>query len=136
MKAFLTSRCERLFLLVLKNRTIMSDRLFFFDTTLRDGEQVPGCQLNTVEKIQVAKALENLGVDVIEAGFPVSSPGDFHSVVEISKAVTWPVICALTRSVEKDIEVAAEALKYAKRGRIHTRSEEHTSELQSPDHLV
>lgn len=91
-----------------------------FDTTLRDGEQVPGCQLNTVEKIQVAKALENLGVDVIEAGFPISSPGDFHSVVEISKAVTWPVICALTRSVQKDIEVAAEALKYAKRGRIHT----------------
>ena len=72
----------------------MSDRLFIFDTTLRDGEQVPGCQLNTVEKIQVAKALEQLGVDVIEAGFPISSPGDFHSVVEISKAVTWPTICA------------------------------------------
>ena len=75
----------------------MSDRLFIFDTTLRDGEQVPGCQLNTVEKIQVAKALETLGVDIIEAGFPVSSPGDFESVVEISKAVTWPTICALTR---------------------------------------
>ena len=98
----------------------MSDRLFIFDTTLRDGEQVPGCQLNTVEKIQVAKALEELGVDVIEAGFPVSSPGDFSSVVEISKAVTWPTICALTRAVENDIKVAAEALKYAKRGRIHT----------------
>ena len=98
----------------------MSDRLFIFDTTLRDGEQVPGCQLNTVEKIQVAKALEGLGVDVIEAGFPVSSPGDFNSVVEISKAVTWPTICALTRAVENDIKVAAEALKYAKRGRIHT----------------
>lgn len=98
----------------------MSEKVYMFDTTLRDGEQVPGCQLNTVEKIQVAKALENLGVDVIEAGFPISSPGDFHSVVEISKAVTWPVICALTRSVQKDIEVAAEALKYAKRGRIHT----------------
>lgn len=96
------------------------DRLFVFDTTLRDGEQVPGCQLNTIEKIEVAKALEALGVDVIEAGFPVSSPGDFNSVVEISKAVTWPVICALTRAVEKDIEVAAEALKYAKRKRIHT----------------
>ena len=94
--------------------------MFIFDTTLRDGEQVPGCQLNTVEKIQVAKALEVLGVDVIEAGFPVSSPGDFNSVVEISKAVTWPVICALTRAVEKDIEVAAEALRYAKRKRIHT----------------
>ncbi|MBO4994638.1 MAG: 2-isopropylmalate synthase [Muribaculaceae bacterium] len=98
----------------------MSDRLFIFDTTLRDGEQVPGCQLNTVEKIEVAKALEELGVDVIEAGFPVSSPGDFNSVVEISKAVTWPTICALTRAVEKDIIVAAEALQYAKHKRIHT----------------
>lgn len=96
------------------------DKLFIFDTTLRDGEQVPGCQLNTVEKIQVAKALESLGVDVIEAGFPVSSPGDFNSVVEISKTVTWPIICALTRAVEKDIEVAAEALQYAKKKRIHT----------------
>ncbi len=98
----------------------MADRLFIFDTTLRDGEQVPGCQLNTLEKIQVAKALESLGVDVIEAGFPVSSPGDFHSVVEISKAVTWPTICALTRAVEQDIKVAGEALHYAKHGRIHT----------------
>lgn len=98
----------------------MSDRLFIFDTTLRDGEQVPGCQLNTVEKIQVARQLEALGVDVIEAGFPVSSPGDFNSVVEISKAVTWPTICALTRAVEKDIDVAADALKYAKHKRIHT----------------
>jgi 2-isopropylmalate synthase len=98
----------------------MSDRLFIFDTTLRDGEQVPGCQLNTVEKIEVAKALEQLGVDVIEAGFPVSSPGDFTSVTEISKAVTWPTICALTRAVENDIRVAAEALQYAKHKRIHT----------------
>ena len=98
----------------------MSDRLYIFDTTLRDGEQVPGCQLNTVEKIQVAKQLEQLGVDVIEAGFPISSPGDFNSVVEISKAVTWPTICALTRAVEKDIDCAAEALKWAKRKRIHT----------------
>lgn len=98
----------------------MSDRLFIFDTTLRDGEQVPGCQLNTVEKIEVAKALEELGVDIIEAGFPVSSPGDFNSVVEISKAVTWPTICALTRAVENDIRVAADALQYAKRKRIHT----------------
>ena len=97
-----------------------TDRLYIFDTTLRDGEQVPGCQLNTIEKIQVAKALEQLGVDVIEAGFPVSSPGDFNSVIEISKAVTWPTICALTRAVEHDIEVAAEALKYAKHKRIHT----------------
>ena len=98
----------------------MSDRLYIFDTTLRDGEQVPGCQLNTVEKIQVAKALEQLGVDVIEAGFPVSSPGDFNSVIEISKAVTWPTICALTRAVEHDIDVAFDALKYAKHKRIHT----------------
>lgn len=98
----------------------MSDKLYFFDTTLRDGEQVPGCQLNTVEKIQVAKALEALGVDIIEAGFPISSPGDFNSVIEISKAVTWPRICALTRAVEKDIDTAAEALKYAKHKRIHT----------------
>ena len=86
------------------------EKLFIFDTTLRDGEQVPGCQLNTVEKIQIAKALEALGVDVIEAGFPISSPGDFNSVVAISKAVTWPSICALTRGVQKDIEVGAEAL--------------------------
>lgn len=96
------------------------EKIFIFDTTLRDGEQVPGCQLNTIEKIEVAKALESLGVDVIEAGFPVSSPGDFNSVIEISKAVTWPTVCALTRAVEKDIEVAAEALKYAKNKRIHT----------------
>ena len=98
----------------------MSDRLFIFDTTLRDGEQVPGCQLNTVEKIQVAKQLEQLGVDVIEAGFPASSPGDYNSVIEISKAVTWPTICALTRAVKRDIDVAAESLKYAKHKRIHT----------------
>ena len=97
-----------------------SNRIYIFDTTLRDGEQVPGCQLNTVEKIQVAKALEELGVDVIEAGFPVSSPGDFNSVVEISKAVTWPTVCALTRAVQKDIDVAVDALKYAKHKRIHT----------------
>ncbi len=98
----------------------MTDRLYIFDTTLRDGEQVPGCQLNTVEKIQVARALETLGVDVIEAGFPISSPGDFNSVVEISKAVTWPTICALTRAVQKDIDCAVEALQYAKHKRIHT----------------
>ena len=98
----------------------MDEKIIIFDTTLRDGEQVPGCQLNTVEKIEVAQALEELGVDVIEAGFPVSSPGDFKSVVEISKAITEPVICALTRAVKKDIEVAAEALQYAKRKRIHT----------------
>ncbi len=98
----------------------MSSKIYIFDTTLRDGEQVPGCQLNTIEKIEVARQLEKLGVDIIEAGFPISSPGDFNSVVEISKAVSRPVICALTRAVKKDIEVAAEALQYAKRGRIHT----------------
>lgn len=98
----------------------MSEKLHIFDTTLRDGEQVPGCQLNTVEKIEVAKALETLGVDIIEAGFPISSPGDFNSIIEISKAVKNPVICSLTRAVKKDIEVAAESLKYAKKKRIHT----------------
>ncbi len=98
----------------------MSDRLYIFDTTLRDGEQVPGCQLNTLEKIEIAKALEALGVDIIEAGFPISSPGDFNSVIEISKAVDKPVICALTRAVRKDIEVAADSLKFAKNKRIHT----------------
>ena len=98
----------------------MSEKLFIFDTTLRDGEQVPGCQLNTVEKIEVARALEELGVDIIEAGFPISSPGDFNSVREISKAVTHPTICALTRAVQKDIDVAADALSLAKHKRIHT----------------
>ncbi len=98
----------------------MSEKIFIFDTTLRDGEQVPGCQLNTEEKVVVARQLEALGVDIIEAGFPVSSPGDFQSVVAISKAVTEPVICALTRAVERDIEVAAEALQHARRKRIHT----------------
>ncbi|BAG83852.1 MAG: 2-isopropylmalate synthase [Candidatus Azobacteroides pseudotrichonymphae] len=94
--------------------------VFIFDTTLRDGEQVPGCQLNTIEKIQVAQSLESLGVDIIEAGFPISSPGDFNSVIEISKSVTWTIICALTRAIEKDIDIAAESLQYAKRKRIHT----------------
>lgn len=96
------------------------NHLYIFDTTLRDGEQVPGCQLTTPEKIEIAKDLERLGVDVIEAGFPVSSPGDFQSVVELSKAVNDVIICALTRANKNDIDVAAEALKYAKRPRIHT----------------
>jgi 2-isopropylmalate synthase len=91
-----------------------------FDTTLRDGEQVPGCKLNTPQKIIIAKQLDLLGVDVIEAGFPVSSPGDFKSVEEISKIVKNATVCGLTRSVENDIKVAADALKYAKRPRIHT----------------
>lgn len=98
----------------------MSEKIYIFDTTLRDAEQVPGCQLNTIEKIEVARQLEKLGVDIIEAGFPISSPGDFNSVVEISKAVSNPTICALTRAVQKDIDVAAESLAFAKRGRIHT----------------
>ena len=98
----------------------MSQRVYVFDTTLRDGEQVPGSQLTTEEKIVVAIELEKLGVDIIEAGFPVSSPGDFRSVVEISKAVSEPTICALSRAVKGDIDAAGEALKMAKRGRIHT----------------
>jgi 2-isopropylmalate synthase len=98
----------------------MAQKIQVFDTTLRDGEQVPGCQLSTEEKVIVAKELEALGVDVIEAGFPISSPGDFLSVVEISKAVKEPVVCGLTRAKREDIDVAAEALHHAKRGRIHT----------------
>lgn len=98
----------------------MSQRVYIFDTTLRDGEQVPGCQLTTEEKIIVAKELERMGVDVIEAGFPISSPGDFRSIVEISKAVTESTICALSRAVKGDIDAAGESLKYAKRSRIHT----------------
>lgn len=98
----------------------MSQRIYIFDTTLRDGEQVPGCQLTTEEKVVVAKELERLGVDIIEAGFPISSPGDFRSVVEISKAVTNPRVCALSRAIQGDIDAAAEALKEAKLGRIHT----------------
>ena len=91
-----------------------------FDTTLRDGEQVPGCKLNTKQKLIIAEQLDILGVDVIEAGFPVSSPGDFKSVEEIAKTVKHAIVCGLTRSVQNDIKVAAEALKYAKRARIHT----------------
>lgn len=96
------------------------DKIIIFDTTLRDGEQVPGCKLNTEEKIELALELQELGVDVIEAGFPISSPGDFSSVEKISKAITNVTVCALSRAVQKDIEVAAQALKYAKRPRIHT----------------
>jgi len=96
------------------------NKIQIFDTTLRDGEQVPGCQLKTEEKIVIARELEALGVDIIEAGFPISSPGDFLSVVEICKAVSAPVVCALTRTKKEDIDVAAEALRNAKRGRIHT----------------
>lgn len=95
-------------------------KVFIFDTTLRDGEQVPGCKLNANEKLELALQLEFLGVDIIEAGFPISSPGDFDSVTRISKAIKNATVCALSRAVQKDIEVAAEALKYAVRPRIHT----------------
>lgn len=96
------------------------EKVQIFDTTLRDGEQVPGCKLNTEQKLVIAKRLDDLGVDVIEAGFPISSPGDFTSVAEISKIVKNATVCGLTRSVKKDIEVAAEAIKHAVRPRIHT----------------
>ena len=96
------------------------DKVRIFDTTLRDGEQVPGCKLDTKQKLVIAKRLEDLGVDVIEAGFPISSPGDFKSVQEIAALIKEATVCGLTRSVKKDIEVAAEALKTAARPRIHT----------------
>ena len=98
----------------------MNNNIHIFDTTLRDGEQVPGSGLNAQQKVTIALALQKLGVDIIEAGFPISSPGDFTSVTEVSKNVKDSIICALSRAVEKDIDVAAQALKYAKRGRIHT----------------
>jgi 2-isopropylmalate synthase len=95
-------------------------KVHIFDTTLRDGEQVPGCKLNTKEKVELAQQLEYLGVDIIEAGFPISSPGDFESVSQIAKIIRNATVCGLSRAVEKDIEVAAQALKYAARPRIHT----------------
>lgn len=95
-------------------------KVFIFDTTLRDGEQVPGCKLNTSEKIELALELEALGVDIIEAGFPISSPGDFESVTQIAKIIKNATVCGLSRAVKQDIEVAAQALKPAKRARIHT----------------
>ncbi|CAM4018814.1 2-isopropylmalate synthase [Gillisia limnaea] len=97
-----------------------TEKVEIFDTTLRDGEQVPGCKLNTSQKLKIAARLDELGVDVIEAGFPISSPGDFKSVFEISKLVKNATVCGLTRAVRKDIEIAAEALKFAKKPRIHT----------------
>ncbi len=96
------------------------EKVQIFDTTLRDGEQVPGCKLDTNQKLVIAERLDNMGVDIIEAGFPVSSPGDFLSVTEISKIVQNATVCGLTRAVKNDIDVAAAALKYAKRPRIHT----------------
>ena len=96
------------------------DKVYIFDTTLRDGEQVPGCKLNTKEKLELALRLEKLGVDIIEAGFPISSPGDFESVSQIAKNIKHATVCGLSRAVQKDIETAAQALKYAARPRIHT----------------
>ena len=97
-----------------------NDKVYIFDTTLRDGEQVPGCKLDTKSKLSIAERLDEMGVDIIEAGFPVSSPGDFKSVDEISKLLKNSQVCGLTRAVEKDIDVAAESLKNAKYPRIHT----------------
>ena len=97
-----------------------NDKVYIFDTTLRDGEQVPGCKLDTKSKLSIADRLDEMGVDIIEAGFPVSSPGDFKSVDEISKLVKNAQVCGLTRAVKKDIDVAAESLKHAKYPRIHT----------------
>ncbi len=97
-----------------------NQKVFIFDTTLRDGEQVPGCKLNTKEKLELAVRLEELGVDILEAGFPVSSPGDFESVHQIAKTLKNTVVCGLSRAVQNDIEVAAASLKPAKRFRIHT----------------
>jgi 2-isopropylmalate synthase len=99
---------------------MMEKQVFIFDTTLRDGEQVPGCKLNTMEKLALAVRLEELGIDILEAGFPVSSPGDFESVNQIAKTLKNTVVCGLSRAVQNDIEVAAAALKPAKRFRIHT----------------
>ena len=98
----------------------MKDVVKIFDTTLRDGEQVPGCKLDTKNKLNLAIQLDNLGVDILEAGFPISSPGDFESVIEISKNIKNASVCALSRANEKDIEVAAESLKHAIKPRIHT----------------
>src|SRR3989338_4647967 len=98
----------------------MNNKIFIFDTTLRDGEQVPGCQLNTIEKVEIARELEKMGIDIIEAGFPISSPGDFKSVEEISKAIKNSIICGLTRAKKEDIDAAVEALRFANRKRIHT----------------
>ncbi len=98
----------------------MTDKVFIFDTTLRDGEQVPGCKLNLPQKLEIAKQLELLGVDIIEAGFPISSPGDFESVSMIAKTIRHATVCGLSRAVEKDIKCAADALRYAKHPRIHT----------------
>lgn len=107
-------------MLSINKQKMAQEHVQIFDTTLRDGEQVPGCKLDTKSKLVIAERLDLLGVDIIEAGFPVSSPGDFNSVEEISKIVKNATVCGLTRAVENDIKVAAEALSHAKRPRIHT----------------
>lgn len=99
---------------------MISGQVQIFDTTLRDGEQVPGCKLDTKNKLIIAEKLDELGVDVIEAGFPISSPGDYDSVVQISRLIKNARVCGLSRAVKKDIEIAAQALKDAKKSRIHT----------------
>mgnify|MGYP001310613867 CR=1 FL=1 len=100
----------------------MSDknRIIIFDTTMRDGEQSPGASMSLEEKLQISRVFDELGVDIIEAGFPISSPGDFNSVTEISKIIKYTTVCALSRAVKKDIDVAYDAIKYAKKPRIHT----------------
>ena len=108
------------FRIVIERSIMAKEHVQIFDTTLRDGEQVPGCKLDTESKLIIADRLDHLGVDVIEAGFPISSPGDFHSVESIAKLIKNATVCGLTRAVKKDIEVAADALKHAKRPRIHT----------------
>jgi 2-isopropylmalate synthase len=108
-----------------------ANQILIFDTTLRDGEQVPGCKLNTKEKIELALALEDLGVDIIEAGFPVSSPGDFHSVEEIAKIIQRATVCGLSRAVKQDIEAAGRALRHARHPRIHTGIGTSDSHIQS-----
>src|SRR3569833_2844274 len=98
----------------------MSDKLFIFDTTMRDGEQSPGASMAKEEKLRIAKALERMGVDIIEAGFPIASPGDFEAVQAVASAVTESTVCGLARAIDKDIDRAAEALKSARSARIHT----------------
>src|SRR3569832_2888292 len=98
----------------------MSDKLFIFDTTMRDGEQSPGASMAKEEKLRIAKALERMGVDIIEAGFPIASPGDFEAVLAVAKAVTESTVCGLSRASDKDIDRAAEAVKGARSARFHT----------------
>jgi len=108
----------------------MDEKIIIFDTTLRDGEQSPGASLNHAEKLEIARQLATLGVDVIEAGFPISSPGDFDAVKAVAKQVKGPVICGLARSLEKDIDAAYDAVKYSARPRIHV---EDTHEVQAEE---